>query len=56
MELIKTLTVVRNTLDSIEVKGKGNLDMLLGCIQTLENEIIKLKKAAEKTEAEVNDG
>ena len=56
MDLIRTLTAVRNTLDGIEVKGRDNLDMLLGCIQTLETAIIDLKKAAEKTEAEVNDG
>ena len=56
MELIRTLASVRNTLDSIEVKGKGNLDMLLGCIQTLENTIVELQKTERKTEAEVNDG
>lgn len=52
MELIKTLTAVRNTLDGIEVKGKDNLDMLLGCIQTLEKTVMALRNAEKPGEVE----
>ena len=40
------LTSVIYTLNQVEVKGKANLDSLLGCIQTLE----KLKTALERGE------
>lgn len=32
----RTIQSVIATLDKIEVRGRGNLDMLLGCIQTLD--------------------
>lgn len=31
----KIIAIIR-TLNGVEVKGKNNLDMLLGCIMTLE--------------------
>lgn len=36
----KATTLIRmviSTLNDVEVKGKGNLDRLLGCINALEN-------------------
>lgn len=36
------------TLDKIEVRGKGNLDKLLGCIQTLEKLLETIKTDQEK--------
>ena len=32
-----TLSMIIHTLNKIEVHGKQNLDMLLGCITVLEN-------------------
>lgn len=43
-EILGSLIV---TLNKIEVKGKNNLDMLLGCIQTLEKLREKVKEATE---------
>ena len=42
--IITILARVIYTLNRVEVKGKENLDSLLGCIQTLE----KLKNALER--------
>lgn len=39
-DIKEKLSLVLRTLDSIEVKGRGNIDMLLGCMLTLE-QIIK---------------
>ena len=44
------LASVINTLNEIEVRGKDNLDMLLGCILTLET------LAEEDTTEVVDDG
>lgn len=38
-----------NSLEHIEVKGKNNLDILLGCMMAIENAIKQLDEA-EKTE------
>jgi hypothetical protein len=51
------IKAVISTLNCVEVKGKDNLDRLLGCIQTLESvamemQISETKKASE----EVADG
>lgn len=37
MENLTLLKVVISTLNSVEVKGKDNLDRLLGCINALES-------------------
>ena len=42
MSTKETLSIVVNTLNGIEVRGKENLDRLLGCIQTLEQVICTL--------------
>ena len=42
------LHTLLNSLNCIEVKGKSNLDTLLGCIMAIEREIARL----EETEAE----
>ena len=34
--MIESINIVLSTLNRIEVHGKSNLDMLLGCIMTLE--------------------
>lgn len=37
MEIIALVRMVRSTLNDVEVKGKDNLDKLLGCINALES-------------------
>ena len=41
------LNAVINTLNSIEVKGKDNLDKLLGCINALEQMMAQAEKGEE---------
>lgn len=36
MDITSTIQLVISTLNDVEVKGKDNLDKLLGCILTLE--------------------
>lgn len=44
------LQLVCHSLNTIEVKGKNNLDVLLGCITAIENQITVLKSASLKME------
>lgn len=37
MDIITKLSAVLNTLGGVEVKGRDNLDRVLGCIQTVED-------------------
>lgn len=56
VDLIK---LVISTLNDIEVKGKNNLDKLLGCINALEDvvQIMEANPAHDiEQEKEVNDG
>ena len=53
-EFFKTLIA---TLNSIEVKGKENLDSLLGCIFACEHELAKIQaENATGEEGEMIDG
>jgi hypothetical protein len=45
LQIIKSLII---TLEKAEVRGKDNLDMLLGCIQTLEKLLETIKDAQER--------
>ena len=47
------IKAVVQTLNQIEVKGKHNLDMLLGCINALEKTVIEMEKELVK---EVSNG
>lgn len=50
------IKVVISTLNDIEVKGKDNLDRLLGCINALEA-CVQIAESENKKEAEVvNNG
>lgn len=54
-DFLKTLL---SSLDTLEVKGKQNLDILLGCMMAVEKAIAQIdaqEKAPEETE-EVTDG
>lgn len=44
----QTLQLILNTLNQIEVKGKGNIDRMLGVMVAIEN----LMKAEQNTEPE----
>lgn len=57
------LTIIKlviSTLNGVEVKGKDNLDKLLGCINALESVVQAAETAPtpspEKTEQEVANG
>lgn len=54
--MVRTLKTLISTLNSVEVKGKDNMDMLLGCILTLEHMVQELSKtkSEEKINKEVN--
>ena len=45
------LNQLLSSLNSIEVKGKNNLDILLGCMMAIENAIEQLNAPAEEQEA-----
>lgn len=46
------LTQLLTSLNSVEVKGRTNMDILLGCMLAIENKIQQLDAPAEKSEAE----
>ena len=51
---VTIIKLVLNTLDDIEIKGKKNIDAMLGCMNALENFI---HEAENKKESEVvNNG
>lgn len=49
------LKSIIRTLEKVEVRGKDNLDMLLGCIQTLEKLLKACEDAKEKQEVKPDD-
>lgn len=51
-----TIKAIISTLNNIEVHGKNNLDMLLGCIMALEQMDAQMKQEAKKKEEETADG
>ena len=54
-ETIKTnITMVVNTLNGVEVRGRDNMNKLLGCILTLENLAVKIGQEEEAPETEDN--
>ena len=48
---VTLLKMVISTLDGVEVKGKGNLDRILGCINALEAVVQAEEAAQEKSSA-----
>lgn len=49
---IQDLFALKNTLNKIEVHGSTNLDMLLGCMQTVDKLIQEEQTNAEHDQAE----
>ncbi len=53
---VTIIKLVLNTLEDIEIKGKKNIDAMLGCMNALEN-FVQMAEAENKKEDEVvNDG
>ena len=49
-KIVRLLRLVLNTLNDVEVKGKDNLDRLLGCINALETALQNLEALDTATE------
>ena len=49
-KIVRLLRLVLNTLNDVEVKGKDNLDRLLGCINALETALQSLEALDTSTE------
>lgn len=47
MDIAMKLRMVLSTLDGVEVKGKENMDRLLGCMQTIEAVVQELSTQKE---------
>lgn len=58
MDIISKLNAVLNTLDGVEVKGRENLDRLLGCMQTVDDvlRVLTAPPAPDKSTEEVANG
>jgi len=53
------LYTLLRSLNAIEVKGKNNIDILLGCMSAVEHEIAKIEaeeSVGEETEVVTEDG
>lgn len=54
---VTIIKLVLNTLEDIEIKGKKNIDAMLGCMNALENFVRNAVAEKNKKEDEVvNDG
>ena len=53
---VTILKIVRNTLDTINVRGKGDIGAMLGCIEALEQFIQEAETESQKKSEGVNDG
>ncbi len=51
---VTIIKLVLNTLDDIEIKGKKNIDAMLGCMNALES-FVQEAEAENKNEKEVVD-
>lgn len=49
-EIIRKLQNVSYTLNQVEVRGQGNLDRLLGCMQALRDAIAQLQAKTKTVE------
>lgn len=50
------IKLVLNTLEDIEIKGKHNIDAMLGCMNALESFIRQVESAKAKESEVVNNG
>lgn len=49
-EIARTIRLVLNTLNNVDVRGRENLDRLLGCMQALEKAAAALEKGDKEEE------
>ena len=50
------LLTLKNTLNQVEVRGKNNLDMMLGCLLTIDKAIAEMDgQDAKETEGGAHD-
>jgi hypothetical protein len=53
---VTIIKLVLNTLDDIEIKGKKNIDAMLGCMNALESFIQQAEAENKKKSGVVNGG
>lgn len=53
---VTIIKLVLNTLEDIEIKGKKNIDAMLGCMNALENFVQLAENKNEKESELVNNG
>ena len=53
---VTIIKLVLNTLEDSEIKGKKNIDAMLGCMNALENFIRMAETNNKKEDEVVNDG
>ena len=51
MDIMQRIRVILNTLGLVEVRGKQNLDFLLGCIKALESILQELTERGQDNAA-----
>ncbi|MBO7669892.1 MAG: hypothetical protein J6S60_04815 [Oscillospiraceae bacterium] len=50
----RTIRVMINTLNRIQVSGEENMNMLLGCIQLMKNELNQAEAEQEENHEEIH--
>ena len=50
------LNTLLKSLDLIEIKGKANMDVMLGCMMAIERKIAELEEQERKEEVEEEGG
>lgn len=53
---VTIIKLVLNTLEDIEIKGKKNIDAMLGCMNALESFVKMTEANNNKEDEEVTDG
>jgi len=53
-EIIRNLKAINFALNNLEVKGRSNLDILLGAMQSLDRDIAELEKIQDDMTKPVN--
>lgn len=48
------LKAVRRTLEEIDVRGRGNIDKMLGCMMMLDQIIVEMSQPAQEAKDESN--
>ena len=54
MKQEERLKAVRRTLEEIDVRGRGNIDKMLGCMMMLDQIIVEMSQPAQEAKDESN--